>query len=108
MTDIAIIAAAGLVTWMLRASFISLVGSRELPSSSEQVLRYARPAVLAALAASATIGSGGLVASVTLVPRLVGAGTAGITAWRTGNMLITLAVGFAALAATKLTIEVVG
>jgi branched-subunit amino acid transport protein len=108
MTDFAIITAAGLVTWLLRASFISLVGSRELPASSEQVLRYARPAVLAALAASATVGSGGLVASVALVPRLAGAGSAGLAAWRTGNMLITLAVGFAALAATRLAIEFAG
>lgn len=108
MTDFAIVAAAGLVTWLLRSSFISLVGSRELPSSSEQVLLYARPAVLAALAASATVGSGGLVADLSLVPRLVGAGTAGLVAWRTGNMLITLAAGFAGLAATRLAIQFVG
>ncbi len=108
MTDLAIIAAAGLATWVLRASFITLVGDRQLPEASESVLRYARPAVLAALAASATVGSGGLVASATLLPRVIGAAGAGIAAWRTGNMLLTLGVGFAALAATRLAINVAG
>lgn len=105
MTDLAIIAAAGVLTFLLRSSFISLVGERELPEASENVLRYARPAVLAALAASATVGSGGLVMSATLVPRIVGAVASGAAAWRTGNMLLTLGAGFAALAAARVVIE---
>lgn len=108
MTDFAIIAAAGLATWVLRASFITLVGDRQLPEASEPVLRYARPAVLAALAASATVGSGGLVASMTLVPRIAGAFGAGAVAWRTGNMLLTLGVGFAVFVAARIAIEYVG
>jgi branched-subunit amino acid transport protein len=108
MTDFAIIAAAGLATWVLRASFITLVGDRQLPEASEPVLRYARPAVLAALAASATVGSGGLVASMTLVPRVAGAIGAGAAAWRTGNMLLTLGVGFGVFAAARIAIEYVG
>jgi branched-subunit amino acid transport protein len=108
MTDLIIIAAAGALTFLLRSSFISLVGERELPAASESVLRYARPAVLAALAASATVGSGGFVMSATLVPRLVGASAAGGAAWRTGNMLLTIGAGFAALTATRLAIEYIG
>lgn len=108
MTDLAIIAAAGLATWVLRASFITLVGDRQLPEASEHVLRYARPAILAALAASATVGSGGVIASVTLLPRIAGAVGAGVAAWRTGNMLLTLGAGFAVLAATRIAVSYAG
>lgn len=108
MTDFAIIAAAGLATWVLRASFITLVGDRQLPEATQPVLRYARPAVLAALAASATVGSGGLVASTALVPRVAGAVGAGATAWRTGNMLMTLGIGFAVFALTRVVVDYIG
>ena len=108
MIDLAIIAAAGLATWALRASFITLAGDRDLPEASESVLRYARPAVLAGLAASATVGSGGILAGAALLPRIAGALGAGAAAWRTGNMLLTLAVGFAAFAAARLVINLAG
>jgi branched-subunit amino acid transport protein len=108
MIDFAIITAAGVLTFLLRASFISLLGDRQLPEASESVLRYARPAVLAALAASATVGGGGLVMSATLLPRFAGALASGAAAWRTRNMLFTLGAGFAVLTATRFAIDYAG
>jgi branched-subunit amino acid transport protein len=105
MIDLAIIAAAGVLTWGLRASFIVFAGDRPLPPTAEGVLRYARPAVLAALVASVTIGSGGLALSTTVLTRVAAAGAAGVTAWQWRNLALTLAAGFAALWSAQLAIH---
>jgi branched-subunit amino acid transport protein len=105
MIDFAVIAAAGAITFLLRSSFISLAGDHALPRSSEAVLRYARPAVLAALAASATVGNSGATLDPALLPRIAGVAVAGFAAWRSGNMLTTLAAGFGAFTLARLLIE---
>lgn len=46
-----LIAAIGLGTWLLRFSFLGLMGGRRFPPWAERVLRYAPVAVLPALIA---------------------------------------------------------
>jgi branched-subunit amino acid transport protein len=45
---------------------------------------------------------------VTLVPRIAGAIGAGAAAWRTGNMLLTLAIGFGVFTAARIAVEYAG
>src|SRR5690606_37665711 len=95
MEHLLIIAAAGALTWLLRASFITLGGSSELPAGTQHLLEYARPALLSALVATATIGSGGVAGGLVLAPRVAGVAVAGTVAWRSGNLTVTLLLGFA-------------
>jgi branched-subunit amino acid transport protein len=96
MFDLAIIALAGVATWTLRSSFIVLVGGRQLPPSTDEVLRQARPAVLAALVATAVAGHGTSL-DAALVVKLVALAAATAVVWHTRNLMLGLAAGFAVL-----------
>jgi branched-subunit amino acid transport protein len=99
MTDLLTILLAALGTWLLRASFIVFVSGGARFIVAERLLSDVRPAALAALVTTALSGgaSGGLA-----LPELTGAGAAALAAWRTRNMLLTLAVSFVALASTEI------
>jgi branched-subunit amino acid transport protein len=96
-----IIAVVGVLTFALRLSFIALFGYLdEVPSGVERGLRYVPAAVLAALVLPAFVtvrpGSGALA-----LDRLVAGGLAGAVAWRTENVLATMAAGMGALWAVR-------
>jgi branched-subunit amino acid transport protein len=92
-----ILAVAGLLTFATRLSFIAFLGSVEVPPILKRALRYVPPAVLTAIVFSEVfvrngardIGLGNL--------RLVASAAAALVAWRTRNVLLTIAVGMAAL-----------
>jgi branched-subunit amino acid transport protein len=107
MNDFLIIAAAGVVTWLLRASFITLAGSRELPEGAQGLLAHARPALLSALLATATIGSGGAAGGLVLLPKIAGVAVAGVVAWRRRNLAVTLLVGFAGYWTARAVLEII-
>jgi branched-subunit amino acid transport protein len=96
-----ILALAGVASYGLRASFIATAGAFALPASVDRLLRYARPAILAALVATSLArsaeGSG-----MPLVPvEVLAAAVAGYVAWRTRNLLWTLLAGLGVLVALE-------
>ena len=87
--------AAGLISWLLRASFITLLGDRKLPDSFERAIAGARPAVLAALIATSLVGMGGSPVGVLTSPFLPAAVGTIAVAWLSRSPLVTLASGLA-------------
>lgn len=93
-----IILGMGLITFLLRFSFIALVGKITLPSVVERGLQYVPASVFAALIVPALVyDSSGLLAISPLNPRLMAGLIAAVVAWRTRNILLTIAVGMVSL-----------
>lgn len=95
------IAGVGLGTYLLRLSFILLWQWLTVPPLLDRALRYVPPAVLAALVVPALTRSGG---AIDLSPenlRLIAGIIAGIVAWHSRNVLLTLATGMGVLWALK-------
>jgi branched-subunit amino acid transport protein len=93
------IVAAGVGTFLLRASFLFLferVGG--VPPRLERALRYVPAAVLAALVVPAVVAADG---SPTVLgnDRLIAGAVAALVAWRTESVLATIVVGMVALVA---------
>ena len=84
-------------TLLLRASFLVLVPGDALPSWVRRGLRYVPPAVLAALAVSAFVPTEWPVESLGAAARPLAAVVAGLVAWRSGKVLLTIGSGMAAL-----------
>ena len=80
-------------TFALRFSFIYLFGKVEMPAWLRRALRFVPPAVLAALVFPAlTYPNGALDLSLDNIRLLAGLGGA-LVAWKTRNVLWTIAVG---------------
>lgn len=95
-----VIVVVGVVTFAIRFSFIGLFGRvDEIPTILERALRYVPAAVLAALVLPSILvfPPGGGVA----VDKLLAGGFATVVAWRTENILATLAVGMGSLWAIR-------
>ena len=60
MTDLGIIVAASLGTWVLRASFIVFAAKGRAAAAADGALGHLRPAVLAALLATVLAGGSGM------------------------------------------------
>lgn len=89
--------AIGLGTFSLRFSFIYLFGKISMPEWLRRALKYVPAAVLAALVFPAlTHPAGALDISLNNLRLLAGLGGA-IVAWKTRNVLWTLATGMALL-----------
>jgi len=88
---------SGLTTFATRLSFILLYGKIKFPHWLEHSLRYVPPAVLSAiLFPELLLHSGQLDLSLGNV-RLIAGLLAILVAWRTRNVLLTIAVGMVAL-----------
>ena len=89
-----IITAVG--TWMLRVSFIALLGTvSTIPDSVRRVLKLIPAAVLAALVAPALTHAGGSFDLST--PRFAAGVVAAVVAWRSGHVLATIGAGMGTL-----------
>lgn len=91
-----VIAVVGVLTYAIRLSFIALFGRLDrIPPRLQRGLRYVPAAVLAALVLPALVevGPDGAVA----VDKLVAGGFALAVAWRTENILATMAAGMGAI-----------
>jgi branched-subunit amino acid transport protein len=87
----------GLVTFAIRLSVIGLSDKMELPALLRRGLRFVPPAVLSAIIApDVLLREGQLDVSLGNVRLLAGV-LAALVAWRTKNVLLTIAVGMAAL-----------
>ena len=91
------LAVAGLLTFVTRLSFIALLGSTNVPPLLKRALRYVPPAVLSAIVFSEVVIREGVPDVGVGNVRLLAAAVAALVAWRTRNVLLTVAVGMAAL-----------
>jgi branched-subunit amino acid transport protein len=94
-----LIGVIGAGTFALRISMIALLGKASAtPPVVDRILRFVRPAVLAALIAPAVMYMDGEVAFVApLNSRLIAAVVATFIAWKTRNVLLTIAGGMSVL-----------
>lgn len=102
MRTFAVMAAAGGVTWVLRATLIVLVPSTDLTSRFGAMLRYAAPAALASLTAT-TMTTVVHQNSDSWWSFAVATALAAIVGLRTRNITLTLASGMAAITLLTLT-----
>lgn len=86
----------GVGTWLVRVSFIALLGRvEEVPPALGRVLRLIPAAVLAALVLPALTHSAGELDLAS--DRFVAGTLAAIVAWRTKSVLATISIGMSAL-----------
>ena len=94
MSNLGIIFAIGIGTYLLRLSFIGIVGDRVMPEWALVPLRFVAPAVLAALIAPAVLlNDGALDLSPASNPRAIAALVALLLAWKTRSVPIVIAAG---------------
>ena len=92
-----IIIAMGVVTFGIRWLPIVLLGRIEIPLVVQRALRFVPPAVLSAIIAPELLMSSGQVNLSLGNARLIAGVLATVVAWRTKNVLLTIAVGMIAL-----------
>ena len=90
-----ILAAAGLLTYLIRLSFIALLGKWSAPGWVNRALRFVPPAVLAAIILPELLIRENHFLPAN--PRLVAGVVAASIAWRTKNVILTIVVGMAVL-----------
>jgi branched-subunit amino acid transport protein len=92
----AVLAAIALGTWLIRISFIALMGRvEEIPPTVVRVLRFIPAAVLAAIVTPALTHATGAFDPST--DRFVAGVVAALVAWRTRNVLATIVAGMGLL-----------
>ena len=87
----------GLVTFLIRLLPILLVGRTQLPRWASQSLRYIPPAVLTAIIVPDLLLPGGVLDLSLTNGRLVAGSVAALVAWRSRNVLLTVAAGMGVL-----------
>lgn len=97
MTLTYVIVGMGIMTFALRLSLIIGVNRVTLPAPLELSLKYAAPAVLSAIIFTELASPGGELNLSFTNWRLLAGIVAVLIAWRTKNVLITIAVGMIVL-----------
>lgn len=87
----------GLVTYLTRLTPMWLYNHLEIPLWVQQAMRYVPTSVLTAIIFTEVLVPNGTLDISLHNGRLLAALLAAIAAWRTGNVLITIAVGMIAL-----------
>jgi branched-subunit amino acid transport protein len=87
----------GMVTYAIRLSFILLLGRVEIPARIRQALRFVPLAVLSAIIFPELLRPHGRLDLSPGNVRLLAGLLAALVAWRTKNILLTIAVGMGAL-----------
>ena len=83
----------GIITLLMRVSFMLLFGRIAMPHALLRALRFVPPAVLSAIIVPELAVQSGQVAITWTNPRLIAGLFAVIIAWRTKNILLTIAFG---------------
>ena len=91
------LAAAGLLTFLTRLSFVALLGRVEVPAVLVRALRFVPPAVLSAIVANEVLVRDGAVDLSSGNLRLIAAAVATAIALFTRNVFLTIGAGMAAL-----------
>jgi branched-subunit amino acid transport protein len=97
MTTWLIILCMGAVTYAIRLSLIAAIGRIEAPPLVQRGLRFVPPAVLSAIIFPEVLAPSGALDLSLGNLRLLAGILAALVAWRTKNVLLTIAVGMAAL-----------
>lgn len=96
MNEVVMIAGMALVTFAVRYPVLVLVGKIPMPDRVFRALRYVPPAVLAAIIAPAVLMPNGETIEIALTNSYLVAGIiAGLIAWRTKSLLLTIVIGMA-------------
>ena len=88
---------AGVVTFVLRLSFIALLGRVEVPAFLEKALRFVPAAVLTAVVIPLLLYQNGVPEISLGNERLLAGLVAAVICWRTRNVPLTLVGGMAML-----------
>ncbi len=91
----AIIFAAGLITYLIRLSFILALERLKLPDWFSRGLRFVPPAVLSAILVPGLADWNGQINLSWNNLQILAGIAAGLVAWRTRNVVFTLAAGLA-------------
>ena len=87
----------GAITYAIRLSCIGLLGQRDMPALLLKALRFVPIAVLPAIILPQLFLRSNTLALSLHNPRWIAGILAGVVAWRTRNVLLTIAVGMVAL-----------
>lgn len=98
---LATLIAAGVVTLLVRASFLVLPPTWQAPAWFTRALKYVAVAVLPALVVPDVLFRDAPVGEAVNVVRMVAAVIAMLVAWRTRNLFLTLLAGMIALWALR-------
>jgi branched-subunit amino acid transport protein len=90
-----VVAIVGAATIAIKAIGPTLLGGRELPPRIASLIVLLAPALLAALVAINTLGSG---RSLVIDERLLGVAAAGIAVWRKAPVLVVVVIAAAVTA----------
>ena len=88
-------AVGGLLTFLIRLSFVGILGRWQTPEWLRRALRFVPPAVLSAIILPEVLVRGGQFAPWS--PRLAAAVLAGLVAWRSRSAILAIVAGMAAL-----------
>lgn len=94
----------GLITYLIRLSFIMFFGKREVPARLLSLLRLVPIVVLSAIILPQLVLLNNNFDLSPNNPRWIAGTLAVLVAWRTRNVLLTIAVGMVALWALELAI----
>jgi branched-subunit amino acid transport protein len=89
--------AMGLVTYLIRLSVIGAIGRIDIPPLVQRALRFVPPAVLSAIVFPELLRPSGALDVSAGNLRLIAGLVAIVVAWRTRNVLLTIAAGMATL-----------
>ena len=89
--------AMGVITYALRLSLLGVLGQFEVPPLLSRALRFVPAAVLSAIIVPDLLQPGGKLNLSLGNTRLLAGLLAMVVAWRTRNVVLTVAVGLAAL-----------
>lgn len=92
-----LILGAGAATYAIRLSFVTIFSKREIPAFVLRVLRFVPMAVLSAIIWPQLFLLNNSVNLSLANPRWLAGLLAGLIAWRTRNVLLTIALGMATL-----------
>ena len=96
------IAAAGLVTFAIRFSFIFLADKVSLPDWFREALRFVPAAVLSAIILPELVSPNGTIDFTFRNAQLIAGAAAVLVAWRTRSIFLTIAAGFCVLLVAQL------
>ena len=89
-----VILTAGMITYLIRLSFIIALDRLKFPDWFSRGLRYVPPAVLSAIIVPELANWNGQAVNLSWTnPQILAGIAAVLVAWRTRNMLLTLAIG---------------
>ncbi|NPV74741.1 MAG: AzlD domain-containing protein [Anaerolineae bacterium] len=96
-----IIVLGGILTYLIRLSFILLFGQMKIPALAQRSLRFIPPAVLSAIIFPELLVQSGQVNLSAGNLRLLAGLVAALVAWRTRNAVLTILAGMGALLALQ-------